>query len=108
VKLRRNALLVCGVILFVGLTLFFWTAANLTHLNCCSQEWVASASDTTTRDERTQMRAKSIAEVAKMRRRSQAYSFFCLAAAVSLATLHYLNNRAKCSKNRAAESRELC
>ena len=51
-SLRVNTLLVCGITLFAGLALFFWTAANLTHVNCCSPEWVNGAPDTVTRDVR--------------------------------------------------------
>jgi hypothetical protein len=84
-----NTVLVCGIIFFVGLTLFFWTAANLTHLNCCSQEWINSAPNAATRDERGQARTRQITEVAKLKRESQAYSISSLAGATILAILYY-------------------
>jgi hypothetical protein len=79
--------------------MFFWAAANLTHLNCCSEEWVTSAPDVVSRDERAQMRAAHITEVAKMKRQSQVYSLLCLAGAASLATLYLLRSRPDYSKN---------
>jgi hypothetical protein len=100
VSLRMNTLLVCGITLFVGLALFFWTAANLTHVNCCSQEWVNGAPDTVTRDVRTEVRAKSVMDTAKLKRQSQVYSLFCLAGAASLATLYHRRNRAPYSKRK--------
>ncbi len=98
-RTRGRLLLVGGIIVFVALTLFFWTAANLTHLNCCSQEWVMNASDKATRDERTQVRARHITEVTQMKRKSQIYSLVCLAGAVSLIILYQQ------SRNRADEGR---
>jgi hypothetical protein len=98
VSLRVNTLLVCGITLFVGLALFFWTAANLTHVKCCSPEWVNGAPDTVTRDVRTEVRAKSVMETVKLKRQSQVYSLFCLAGAASLVTLYHLKNRAPYSK----------
>jgi hypothetical protein len=84
----------------MGLALFSWTTANLTHLNCCSPEWVNGALDTATRVVRNQVRAKAIMETAKMKRQSQVYSLFCLAGAASLATLYHLKNRAPYSKRK--------
>jgi hypothetical protein len=100
VSLRVNTLLVCGITLFVGLAIFFWTAANLTHVNCCSPEWVNGAPDAVTRDVRTEVGAKSVMETAKLKRQSQVYSLFCLAGAASLATLYHGRNRAPYSKRK--------
>ena len=97
---RVNTLLVCGITLFVGLALFFWTAANLTHVSCCSPEWINSAQDAAARAERTEVRAKSIMETTKLKRQSQVYSLFCLAGAARLATFFHLRNRAPYSKRK--------
>ena len=99
-SLRVNALLVCGITLFAGLALFFWTVANLTHVNCCSSEWINGAPDTITRDVLTEVRAKSVVDTAKLKRQSQVYSLFCLAGAASLATLYHRRNRAPYSKRK--------
>lgn len=97
---RGNTLLVWGITLFVGLALFFSTAANLTHVNCCSPEGINSAQDAATRAERAEVRVKSIMETTKLKRQSQVYSLFCLAGAASLATLYRLGNRATFRKTK--------
>lgn len=84
-RLTTSLLLICSIVAFVGLALFFWTDANLTHMKCCSQEWVDNAPDPAARDARAEVRARSIVEVAKLKKRSQLYSLSCLAGATGLA-----------------------
>jgi hypothetical protein len=88
-KLQANTLLICGIVLFALLTLFLWTTANLTHLNCCSQEWVDGASTAANRNERMQSRASAIKETAELKRQSQIYSLSCLAGALGLSIFWY-------------------
>jgi hypothetical protein len=98
VRLRAstvNTAAVYGAALFLGLALFFCTVANLTHTNCCTQEWVNSASDPATREVRAEARARSVTEAEKMKRHSQVYSLSCLGGAVGLAILYYSTRRVR-------------
>jgi len=92
VRLRAstvNTVLVYVSALFLGLALFFYNVANLTHTNCCSQEWVNSAPDVAAREVRAQARARSVTETAKLKRHSQVYSLSCLVGAMGAAILYY-------------------
>ena len=88
-RFKMNTVLVCGIAFFVGLAIFFWTVTNLTHVRCCSQEWVNEASDSITRAKRAETRARSVAEVNTLKGRSQAYALACMVGAASLAMLYY-------------------
>jgi hypothetical protein len=92
-KVRASAILVCGIVLFAGLTLFFWTAANLTHINCCSQEWINSATDPSTREVRSEARARALTETEKLKKKSKLYSVSCLTAVTGLAILYWMRRK---------------
>lgn len=96
--MRRAAavVLVSGIILLAGLTLMFFTSANLTHLNCCSIDWVESAPTAVARQQRAEVRARAIREVVDLRRKSQEYALICLVGALGLAGFYYI-----CSKREA-------
>jgi hypothetical protein len=88
-------LLVSGIVILLLAAVFFWTNARLTHLNCCSQTWVESAQDPQTRDMRARARAMHLAEIARIKRESFAFSLSSLAAALGLSGIHYLINKGK-------------
>jgi hypothetical protein len=87
-KLQANTVLHGGIAFFVGLALFFWTAASLTHMNCCSQEWVDRAPDAATRDVRAQARTRSITETAELKREDQIYSISSLVGVMGVVILY--------------------
>jgi len=66
-KALLDTTLILGIILFSYAEAFFWTSAELTHLNSCSQKWVDSAPTASDRQERAQIRVRHIDEVAELR-----------------------------------------
>lgn len=83
-------LLVTGVAIFLLASIFFWTNGIFTHMNCCSQSWVDSAPDQLSRESRAQVRARSVAEVARMKREAFTYSLSSLAGALALGIICYM------------------
>lgn len=81
-KLNAKSLLEFAFAVFLVLTLLFSTSANLTHMNCCSQQWVDSAPTANDRAERVEIRARRIKEVAALKRQSHEYALASLVCAI--------------------------
>ena len=92
-KTRLSTILVCGIILFSFVAAFFWMSAEMTHLNCCGQEWVESAPTPSGREERAQIRERHIEEVARLKRQSQRYALGSLVGALGFALVYYVGRR---------------
>ena len=98
-RIRGSNILIGGSIVLFCFGVLFWTAANLTHPMCCSQEWVDSTPTAAVREERAQERARVMTQTLQLKEETQEYALFFLAGSAALAIVHSSRTR----KNRDGE-----
>jgi len=102
-KVGANDALRWGIVVLLSLASVFWYAARLTHMRCCSQDWVDSAPTEVVRNDRAKVRAWNLSEVANLRRKTYRDSLICVGAAAIMSGL-YLASRI--SRKKAVTQRE--